>query len=102
MSGTRPTTKLEILSELWLNCRDEMFFEEFVDYNDIGLPLSHFIHIEIVAPSPRSHLYTQETFDLLLECLGFVDEAGDAFDDGWTDLDDMLNNSVSYISSDNT
>lgn len=97
MSETGPTTKLKILSELWLNYRDEEAFEEFVDYNDIGLPLSYAIHTDIVAPSPRSDLYTQETFDMLLASLGFVDEAGDIVDKGWDDLEDMLNNSESYI-----
>jgi hypothetical protein len=34
---------------------------------------------------------------MLLASLGFVDEAGDIVDKGWEDLEDMLNNSESYI-----
>lgn len=96
MSETGPTNKLKILSDLWLNYRDEEAFEEFVDYNDIGLPLAYAIHTEIVPPTPRSDLYIQETFDMLLASLGFVNEEGDVVDNGWNDLEEMLSSSTSY------
>jgi hypothetical protein len=97
MSETNPTNKIKILADLWINYRDEEAFEEFVDYNDIGLPIAYAIHTEIVPPTPRSDLYIQETFDMLLASLGFVNKEGDVNDDGWDDLEDMLNNSSTYI-----
>ncbi len=41
MSDTDKTTfenKCDILSDLWMNYRFEKQFEDFVNYNDLGLP----------------------------------------------------------------
>ena len=93
-----PLNKVKILSELWMNYRDEEAFEEFVDYNDIGLPLAHAIHTDIVLPTPRADLYIEETFDMLLASLGFVDQNGNVVDDAeWEDLEEMLSNSQNYF-----
>jgi hypothetical protein len=86
---TLPQTKIKILSEVWMRYRDEEGFAEFVEYNDIGLPLAYFIDSEIVEPSPRADLYLSETFDMLLASLELEDK-------GFEDLNDMLNSSESY------
>ena len=78
---TTAENKLKILSEIWLDYRDDDSFAEFVDYNDIGLPLSYFIYTEIVSPSPRADMYISETFDLLLASLGLEDEGFETFDE---------------------
>lgn len=97
MSETNPRNKIKILADLWMNYRDGEAFEEFVDYNDIGLPIAYAIHTDIVQTTPKSDLYIQESFDKLLASLGFVNEEGNVDDDGWDDLEDMLNNSPTYI-----
>lgn len=97
MSETNPRNKIKILADLWMNYRDGESFEEFVDYNDIGLPIAYNIHTDIVQTTPKSDLYIQESFDKLLASLGFVNEEGNVDDDGWDDLEDMLNNSPTYI-----
>jgi hypothetical protein len=78
---TTAENKLKILSEIWLDYRDDDSFAEFVDYNDIGLPLSYFIYTEIVSPSPRADMYISETFDLLLASLGLEDDNFNSFEE---------------------
>ena len=93
-----PFNKAKILSELWMNHREEEAFEEFVDYNDIGLPLAHVIYTGIVLPTLTADQYIEETFDMLLVTLGFVDENGDTInEEEWEDLEEMLSNSQTYF-----
>ena len=88
---TNSQTKIEILSEVWMKYRDEDAFAEFVDYNDIGLPLAYFIAAEIVNPTPRADLYISETFDMLLASLELEDK-------GFENLEQMLDSSSTYRS----
>jgi hypothetical protein len=59
----------EILSELWMDYREEEDFEDFVSYNDLGLPLAHFLHEGIVKSTPLAEMYVGETFTLFLAAL---------------------------------
>lgn len=88
---TNSQTKIEILSEVWMKYRDEDAFAEFVEYNDIGLPLAYFITAEIVNPTPRADLYISETFDMLLASLELEDK-------GFENLEQMLDSSSTYRS----
>lgn len=78
---TSATNKIKILAELWMNYRDDDSFADFVDYNDIGLPLAYFVDSNIVDMTPRADLYLTETFDLLLASLGLEDEGFDSFEE---------------------
>ncbi len=40
--------KLSILSQLWLDYRDDEEFTDFIEYNDLGLPLAYAISNDIV------------------------------------------------------
>ena len=62
-------TKCGILSELWLDYRDDLNFEDFIEYNDLGLPLANFIHEEIVSTSPKAEIFITETWDLFCAAL---------------------------------
>lgn len=67
--------KCNILSELWMDYRDEPDFKDFVSYNDLGLPLGFLISENVVTPNPRAKDMIEETFVLLLATLE-VDDAG--------------------------
>jgi hypothetical protein len=41
-------TKCAILSDLWLNYKDNEELADFVEYNDLGLPLAYLIHTNLV------------------------------------------------------
>lgn len=75
--------KCNILSDLWLNFKDDPEFEDFIEYNDIGLSLAFCITHDIVAPTETATGYINESFDLLLEAIGTEDT-------GYTNLDELL------------
>jgi len=77
--------KITILAELWMNYRDDDELQDFVEYNDIGLPLAYLLMNEIVLPSDQSAIYINETYDLLIGSLGIADKE-------WESLDEMLGN----------
>jgi len=75
--------KCLILSDLWLNYRADEQFEDFIEYNDLGLPLAYALSEGIVNGTELSNKFIDETFDLLLSGLGVDDEE-------WQSLDDLL------------
>jgi hypothetical protein len=77
------SSKCSILGELWLSYRSEEEFEDFIDYNDLGLPIAYAIANDIVKSTDLAKAFVEETFDLLLASLGVEDE-------GWENLDEML------------
>ena len=77
--------KITILAELWMNYRDDEGLQDFVEYNDLGLPLAYFLMNEIVMPTSQSELYINETYDLLIASLTVEDRQ-------WESLDELLGN----------
>jgi hypothetical protein len=67
-----------------MDYREESDFEDFVQYNDLGLPLAHFISEDIVKSTPRAEIYINETFDLFILAL----EADP--DEEYESLEDLL------------
>ena len=72
--------KISILAELWMNYRDDDQLEDFIEYNDLGLPLAYLLHNEIVDQKELSNIYIEETYGLLLEALGVEDLEYDSLD----------------------
>ena len=70
--------RCEILSELWMNHRDDEAFEEFIEYNDLGLPMAHLIAESLVEATRQGEIYIDETFDLLLNVLNIDDDDYDS------------------------
>lgn len=79
--ATNFLSKCDILAELWLDYREEEDFADFVQYNDLGLPLAFAISQDIIKTTPRAEGYISEAFDLLLAALGIEDEEFDTLDD---------------------
>jgi hypothetical protein len=73
--------KLAILSQLWLDYRDDEEFTDFIEYNDIGLPLSYILAEGVAVKNDRSIQYIDETFDLLLASLEIEDEGFETLTD---------------------
>jgi hypothetical protein len=76
--------KLAILSELWLNYRNDQNFEEFIAYNDLGLPLAYAIAEGIVESTDLAATFILETFELLLSGLAIEEDIG------FETLDDLI------------
>jgi hypothetical protein len=86
MSETQNTpfsTKCEILADLWMAYRKDEQFIDFIEYNDLGLPIAYAIHAEIVEAKSPAIDFINETFELLLSAL-------DVEDTGYENLDDIL------------
>jgi hypothetical protein len=62
-------TKAAVLADLWINFRTEKQFSDFIEYNDIGLPLAYFVNTELVKPEDQAIMYIEETFNLLCAAL---------------------------------
>lgn len=77
--------KCAILSELWMDYRQDEQFKDFIEYNDLGLPLAYAVYTEMVEPKDLSVKMINETFDVLLSGLGYEK------DEGFETLDDVLN-----------
>jgi ribosomal protein L37E len=76
--------KCHILGDMWMSMRDAEDFEEFFEYNDLGLPLAYVLDNDMAVPNKKSHEFVNETFDLLLEQLEIEDS-------GFEELDELLN-----------
>ena len=72
--ATSFSNKCAILAELWMNYRDDSNLEDFVDYNDLGLPLAYAINTELATITSAGELYVNETFDLLCAAIGVDDQ----------------------------
>ena len=86
MSDTQNTpfsTKCEILSQLWMEFRNDENFADFIEYNDLGLPLAYAFANEIADPKNNAVDFINETFDVLLGAL-------DVEDTGYNNLDELL------------
>ena len=83
MAGNTFQNKVTILAELWMNYRDDDELKDFIEYNDIGLPLAYLLMNEIVLPSEQSAIYINETYDLFVSSLIVEDKE-------WQSLDEML------------
>jgi hypothetical protein len=66
-----------------MNYRMDEEFRDFVEYNDIGLPISYALANSIVLPTKMSNDFINETFNLFLAGLGIEDE-------GFENLEDIL------------
>jgi hypothetical protein len=87
MDSTPTTTtfsnRCDILAELWMNYRDNEDFKDFVEYNDLGLPLAYAISKEIVISTANSEMLIDETWEVFLAAL-------DTEDTGFESLDEVL------------
>ena len=84
MSETTYSSKVNILAELWLGYRNDEEFQDFLEYNDLGLPLAYAISNGIVESTKVAEGFVVETFDLLLAGLDITE------DTGFENLDDLL------------
>lgn len=72
--ATNFSNKCAILAELWMNYRDDEQLQDFVEYNDLGLPLAYIINTELATITSVGELYVNETFDLLCAAVGADDQ----------------------------
>lgn len=70
---TNINEQCNILSSFYLNYKDDKALDEFMEFNDIGLPLAFLASEGLCDLNDSSLTYIQETFDMLLATLGLDD-----------------------------
>ena len=83
-NSTNYTDKCSILAELWLSYRNDEQFQDFIEYNDLGLPIAYAIDNSIVKSTEMAQRFVEESFDVFLASLNVEDT-------GFENLDDLLN-----------
>lgn len=73
--------KCHILADLWMNYRDDEEFLDFIEYNDLGLPIAYLISNSIMDSTPLAKGFIDEAFLLLLEGLGIEDQGFENLED---------------------
>jgi hypothetical protein len=73
-----------MLADLWMNYRGDEEFNDFIEYNDLGMPLAYAIANNIVEKTAMAETLINETFELLLAALEIPE------DEGFDSLDDLL------------
>lgn len=77
MSETATTpfsNKAAILAEVWMNFRQDEEFADFIEYNDVGLPLAYCVAEGIVPATDKAKRFIEESFDVLIAGLDIEDE----------------------------
>jgi hypothetical protein len=72
-TNTDYSKQCEILNDLWINHINNEIFEDFIEVNDLGLPLAHMITNGIVESTPLAQEIIQQSFEDLLELLEVKD-----------------------------
>ena len=81
-SPTTPfSSKCDILGDLWIEYKNDTEFADFIEYNDLGLPLAYAISNGIVESTPIAEGFITETFDLFLEGLELEDTGFETLSD---------------------
>jgi len=80
-AGNILDNKITILAELWMNYRDDEQLKDFIEYNDLGLPMAYFLMNELVLPTEQSEVYINETYDLFIKSLGVADDEYESLDE---------------------
>jgi hypothetical protein len=73
--------QVEILGQFYMSARDNKEMSEFIEFNDIGLPLAYLASEGLCDISDDGKKYVAETWDLLLVSLGVIDTGFDSLDD---------------------
>ena len=80
-------TKCTILADLWEGYREEEAFTDFIEYNDLGLPMAYMLKEGLVNEvTELGQIYINETFNLFIAALNVLE---DEIEDG-TSLDSLL------------
>ena len=64
---------VNILSEIWMDYREDELVKELIDYGDLAFPLAYAVGEGIVEKTPLAEQYIYEVWELLLGLLEIQD-----------------------------
>jgi len=74
--------KAGILGQLWIEFRADEDFTDFIEYNDLGLPMSYMVAEGLIKEcSPTGESLIEETFVMFCELLEITEDDFDALDE---------------------
>lgn len=73
------SVKADILSVLWVRYKSDPDFADFVEFNDLGLPLAYAVSHGIIDMNKEVAMFVDESFDALLTAFHIDEDTG--FDD---------------------
>ena len=65
--------KCEVLAELWINYKTDDNLSDFIEYNDLGLPMAYMVNTGLSNLTDEGMKYVNETYNLFCLAIG-VDE----------------------------
>jgi hypothetical protein len=75
--------RCEILGQFYSQYKEEKDFEDFMEFNDLGLPLAYFVSENLCEVSDDGVRYINETWELFIASLEIEDT-------GFTNLEDVF------------
>ena len=84
MTLTEYTDKVSILAELFTDYKEDKFFKELIEFNDLGFPLAYLEDEGLCTSTKDGQRFIEETFEILLNQLGV------SLEDTYETLDDVL------------
>lgn len=80
--------KASILADIWIQYRGEDVWEDFIEYNDMGLPLAYAVANGLATVETIGQKFIEETFDILLAEFDITEDIG------FESLQDVLEHSA--------
>ncbi len=77
-------SQANILGDFWIDYKNSEKFSDFIQYNDIGLPLAYAVSSGILNPDTIGNIakgFIEETFALLLEIFETEDTGFETLDE---------------------
>lgn len=73
--------KCLILGDLYTNYSQDNNFKDFIEFNDLGLPLAYLNIEQLCIPTSDGVRYIEETWDLFLAALEIEDQGFETLDE---------------------
>lgn len=77
---TNIETQMDILANFYLTYRDDRSIGDFIEFNDIGLPLAYLASEGLCQITESAVIYIEETFKMLLGTMGLEDIGYESLD----------------------
>ena len=70
---TNIETQIAILADFYINYKGDKQLKDFMEFNDLGLPLAYLTSEGLCEPTEIAVAYIEETFSILLATMGVED-----------------------------
>lgn len=91
-NATSLEIRSKILSDLWLEHRNDPDFADLMEYCDIGFPLAYALAYGIITSNEQVDKFVNEAFDQFLETVEIEDEGYESLKEVFLQLDLALEN----------